>query len=177
VNGKQGLVVIDTRLCARRLFVKLTGNERRVYEACDRAVDMSAIMKAVGGEIAEKEIEAAARSLADRRLLLCIDGRYLNLATGIGPDRGRARKHRDEKMPGGHLRPMSPSDLLGAWRRRTGFRWVLSAYLHREMALGPLRCGHGLATRLLSGLVHGVALLAGRMPQTADARPGRHPTD
>jgi hypothetical protein len=163
VSRKSCLLLIDTRPCAQRLLVKLAGSERRLYELCDKALDMAAILKAAGGEITEREAGALLGSLTERRLMLRVGGRYLSLATRAAAGRSAERKGCDEKMPGGHMRPMAPWDLLAAWRRRTGFRWVLSAYLHREMALASLKLGNRLATRLLSAFVHGAARLVSRL--------------
>jgi hypothetical protein len=106
----------------------------------------------------QEEAGAALCFLTGRRLMLCIDGHYLSLATrapvggGGGP-----RRSSSEKMPGGHMRPMGLPDLLGAWRKRTGFRWVLSAFLYGEMPRVSARWGGRLARRLLAAVVREAA--------------------
>ena len=84
---KDGVVVTDTRAVAVTERHELTGVTARVYELCDTARTVAALLReeTVGGGAAEVQ-DAVERLVADR-LMLAIKGRYLSLAVfrGRGP--------------------------------------------------------------------------------------------
>ena len=155
-DGERGLVIVDTRPCATRLVVRLRGGDRRLFEFCHKARDKAAILKHFEGQMTKQEVETGLRFLTERRLILGIDGHYLSLATPAA--RPLARKSSAWQMPGGHLRSTRISDLLTALRKRTGFRWVLSAFTFRDTPRAILRWGGRLASDLLSRLARWTAL-------------------
>jgi hypothetical protein len=92
VPRKHSLLVFDTRPCARKFVHRLTGVRRTIFECCDKATGLSAIVETVGPTVTAAEVESHLQSLVDDKLMLAVGGRYLSLATQMDPSLRRAKK-------------------------------------------------------------------------------------
>jgi ribosomal peptide maturation radical SAM protein 1 len=126
IPRRKSLMVLDTRPCARRFLHRLTGLRRRVYECCDKATGLDAIVKSVKPDFSPDEVESVLRSLVDDKLMLEVNGRYLSLATAQVDNHKRLTKNR----PTGRFRPTS-----------------LGAYARRLARLGSVRAALGVVAR------------------------------
>jgi ribosomal peptide maturation radical SAM protein 1 len=110
IPRQKNLIILDTRPCARRFVHRLTGLRRKVYECCDKATALNAIVDSVEGNVSAEEVESVLQSLIDDKLMLGVNGRYLSLAI---PQTG-SQKRLTKNRPIGNFRPAS----LGAYARR-----------------------------------------------------------
>lgn len=77
----EGLNIRDTRSEASQWDVVLSGLASELYRACDEAPTVTALMESFercGND--RKEIEDVIAALLDKKLMVCVDGRYVALA-------------------------------------------------------------------------------------------------
>jgi ribosomal peptide maturation radical SAM protein 1 len=72
-------VINDTRSCRTSAEHRLDGLSGQVYALCDHARQLPALARETGATV--DEVSAVLVDLIERRLMLCIDGHYLSLAT------------------------------------------------------------------------------------------------
>ena len=82
IPRRKSLLVLDTRPCARRFLHRLTGVRRKVYECCDKATGLNAIVESVGPDTSTDEVQLVLQSLVDDKLMLGVNGRYLESGHG-----------------------------------------------------------------------------------------------
>lgn len=99
--GPKYLHVIDTRRCAQRLWHRLSGLEREVYEYCDETRSVAKIQKAFASTD-EGELEKILDSLVRKKLLLRHKDRYLGLAQDA---RRNGYRKGVESRPSGYVIP------------------------------------------------------------------------
>lgn len=106
------LRIVDTRPCAPVATADLVGIERKIYLLCDDAPPLeSAIARiARSDDLSTDDVRAVIERLADRRLLLILDGHAIALAVP-GP---LPAMPRDIDFPGGLLREDASIDVAGA---------------------------------------------------------------
>ncbi|MGH9748225.1 MAG: RiPP maturation radical SAM C-methyltransferase [Candidatus Acidiferrales bacterium] len=73
-------LITDTRTCAPKPTVVLTGLEAKIYLECDTAQTPLSLARKLGNPTLESEIHAHMRSFRDAHLMAEMDGRYLSLA-------------------------------------------------------------------------------------------------
>ena len=110
IRRKTSLIIIDTRLCRQRLWRRLCGLQRRVYEYCDRAHSLTEIRKTME-PASDRQIDSALNTLVRARLMLQSNGRYLSLGVDARPNDGRF----GASPSFGHLKP--PKQQPGKLRR------------------------------------------------------------
>jgi magnesium-protoporphyrin IX monomethyl ester (oxidative) cyclase len=109
IPSNRSLHIIDTRTCSHRFWHRLTGLSRRVYEYCDRAHSLQAILTALGDGVNQSQVESILETFVQARLMLQINGRYLSLAT----DFRHSYRRFIGVFPGGQLRGQGIVDQFG----------------------------------------------------------------
>jgi ribosomal peptide maturation radical SAM protein 1 len=84
------VLLTDTRACARRTSVVLTGLDAKIYLGCDTAQTSRSIARQLGDSFPEGEVRARLESLREAQLMAEMDGHYLSLA--VWRNRAVARK-------------------------------------------------------------------------------------
>ncbi len=110
IARKKSLLVVDTRPCAKRLFRRLEGLARSVYEYCHRVRTEADLIRHFAAEAGEDEIHAILRSFSDDLILLESEGRYLGLAVTAST---RYRSY--VPFPGGALQEAKRYGKLRRW--------------------------------------------------------------
>ena len=77
---ERGIVITDTRPVAVAEHHQPTGATARVYELCDTARTVAALLREPGLDLDEPQLLEILTTLVDRRLMLAAGGRYLGLA-------------------------------------------------------------------------------------------------
>lgn len=108
ISRRQSLLLIDTRPGAQRLWRRLTGIPRRVYEYCDKARSLSQLLDALGAGVSPDELQAILQAFVRDRLMLNMHGRYLSLAT----EAGKGYKQFIGVLPHGQIKELKRSEKL-----------------------------------------------------------------
>jgi ribosomal peptide maturation radical SAM protein 1 len=122
IPSKSSLVIIDTRPCRQRLWRRLTGISRSLYQLCDTAHNLPTILENLGSGFDQNEVQSALDTLVRFRLMINVNGRYLSLATD---PRGEYKRFLSI-FPGGMIKELKASQKLGR---------SLAALIHNKVAL------------------------------------------
>lgn len=85
IPNDKNLLILDTRPCARRLWRRLDGAAREIYEFCDRSRGFNQIRNLIDSED-DQSLKAILDTFVRDKLMLHYDGHYLSLA--VDPTHG-----------------------------------------------------------------------------------------
>lgn len=100
------VLLTDTRACAQKPSVVLTGLDAQIYLGCDSVQTAGSLARQLAG-VAETQIQRSLESFRDARLIVEMDGRYLSLAVW----RSRAAREKVASSPVMH-EPQESRSLL-----------------------------------------------------------------